>query len=745
MAKNTLFNFINTYFRELTLPDVTKIEVKQNQKGSYFYHLDLLNKPFLFINNSQRYQLINHHISVYETEKADNPTLSQYHYTAYFHDEAGKMYQLHVYFDHNDQRTMPPIFCAQDENTKTFSPVKADQLEGQFIDLAISNVEMIMRELRAQLARKISSLEDSYNALENQAAALADNLGDDPQAYIQALNKVQRKAALLTPLVRHQQYEHISRFVSELVKKMSGIKKEKAKISHDIQNSTSDSLAPSRGNNRALAHRNMLFRKPNKTEKTVSPTNYAKELQELATRFAQLGTLSRIEQTITLTDLNSRLCGLALELELESNSQPTSLAVLKNLKTLHDEVHLTGKALLNTLLKENEFGLAKNLRAFHYLLNLQHFTQALRERNHELLDFILENCDLALNNQPLTIRGILYPSAVHYCFSKDSGATPMVDCLSVLIKYGASVIVRGENGPALVHPLFSSTNHPLMPALAANRKQTIDSITFYKILIADLKRYIHERNLNEVQSLEFIQMIQFYELEIKKLLTLKELPTPLQEKILNSVDQIKEDSNDLNGFLNALQFDSEIITLGKQVDLETKEYLKKSKDRRIQQSQSITHYVDNITTLSKHIDLKAIDYETFKKHMIEYLHDCLTMIRKQSELYDVQKKLQGTHYTRGSQIPNWLKDLENTQSTLISELQTFQRKYSKLTAGKSSGLLPLYHNLQNSLTDIKNALTAMKESLSKLSLIFSSLPAVVPTESIKVERIASDDTGPVVR
>ncbi|CDZ79178.1 hypothetical protein BN59_03496 [Legionella massiliensis] len=134
---------------------------------------------------------------------------------------------------------------------------------------------------------------------------------------------------------------------------------------------------------------------------------------------------------------------------------------------------------------------------------------ALQTQNHQLLEFILIDGNININHQEVTT----FSSAVHCCLD----FAGMANCLSVLIKHGASVFGRDEQGLPIAHIIL--TNHPLLKQVfRAHRAKTIDSLAFYKKLLFSLKLYLAENTLiPEASYKEITEAIKRYQASIDAL------------------------------------------------------------------------------------------------------------------------------------------------------------------------------------------------------------------------------------
>ena len=151
MPKNSLFNFINHYVLPSTQPVIegSALILATNMQRERYYRLELDHSSNIKVDG---YRLRDHHISVYELKISE--AQGQYHYTAHFMDDDDKEYQLHVYFNANDDMTKPPVFSIKND-MGTFHPIAVDALNEQFVRLARSSCKKLTTTLRKQLTFKV--------------------------------------------------------------------------------------------------------------------------------------------------------------------------------------------------------------------------------------------------------------------------------------------------------------------------------------------------------------------------------------------------------------------------------------------------------------------------------------------------------------------------------------------------------------------------------------------------------------
>jgi hypothetical protein len=674
MAQNVLFNFIKLYIITTKTTSISHYPTEDtNKEGTHYYRYNLQkNKQILLSDDGHSYRLKKHHLSVYETEIDKNPTLSQYHYTAYFSDENGEDYQLHVHFNERDLLTNAPVFSKGNDKTSGFALIPNEELNEAFINLATSSIEPIISELRKQVTEQIQKLEASYRSLEENACNLADKIEDNHKQYELALDKIIKTLDQLIPLTKHNHYEQIKNFLNILKKNIARQPLQpKAKPTAKTQKESATT------NNKAsfpASELSAFAAPPKSSQRQKNTLDIDKELDKLSTTFSSLPTAESNRQPDILGELNAEINTLSLILE---ESDATSLSSVKRLKKLHGEIHKAGEELLRNLLKKGEFTLAEKLPAFHYLLTTQYLIQALRSRNHELLDFLLSKGNFAINNQPLTINANLYSSAVYYCYKQNCKNKPMVDCLSVLLKHNASILVKEENGLPIAHIILSTPNHPLQSALTANQEKKLNSVSLYKSLIADLQLYLSQKQLEESQRLDIEIAILGYKDKVQNLLALSVLATPagrvLEEKS-DSVGKKHGEATFGKDNLEKLKKDPHVCQMISIFNTTRKEFMQKlPKSQQSMLLSKSTSCFENIDKFLDTVSIKITDYEIAKKMIIQYIMDMIAMNEKQSRLFELKKQLQQPEYNgkRTKVKKESLKEYED----LVNEIKKIMGKY----------------------------------------------------------------------
>lgn len=511
MSKNRLFNFIQYQINKSPeSPIYLDFKLAKNLSKKRYYRLDLPRKTDR--ESIIGYELITHHLSIFETEARTNPFLSQYHYTAFFKNQEGNHFKLHVYFDSHDEIAMKPVFLIE-ETLKRYKPFPSDELNHYFIDLAKENIVPLLKIFRLAQTEVIERLENRYYELEKEAEALFETEGFHSDIYFLKLDEICTALSQLIPLTDNNKYLKIHCFVSKL--KERGRNLDKSTLMEDIvveqplkkiiitekeeffvplpSHSSSEKNQPSPKEKEALSFetqlQNLIFQ--------------SKKIKVKETKDSHLSFLiSHI-----LTEINALSCLI---------DENTPMTAIQQLKNLHQEIQEQGQKIFPRILINGELEAAAQLVSFHDLIEQKHLNFALQMRNIRLLEFILTYGHINLS-QPVKVQHIIYPSAVTYCFDSDSPSNPMKDCLSVLIKHGASLCVPSKSGLPVAYFILNSACHPLRSALAENLSKTFNSIEFYKALEGALLKSIEEKSLHKSEQRSVSFALQEYRNRIELL------------------------------------------------------------------------------------------------------------------------------------------------------------------------------------------------------------------------------------
>lgn len=733
MPNNTLFHFIKTNTPSLAslLGRGVRIVPDTNKDGHHYLRFDLVPVgPFALGDGEHRYTLQAHHISVYEMEHSSTPELSQYHYTAYFQDTDGSRYQLHVYFNDQDEIVIQPAFSKIDGAGDCVS-VAAQSMHEQFIDLAIRTVKPVIGLARQQLGITVAGLLLHCRTLEEEAYKLSASIAEHPEVYGAKLEELCLALQNLIPLSRHDHYQKKEQFIQQMI---VALKRPIATV-HTASGAATEEREASPAAGAVVPSREAVLDAP--------PLILLDErIETLVTRFSELNDRDELIYANALSAILNEIYELSVLLTEEHNA--ASPLALNKLQKLHSDVCSVGEKLFARLLLREEFALLEKLPAFYYLLTDKYLTYALQTRKHQLLDFILTHGDFVLNDHPLIIKGKTYPSAVHYCFGEDSESTPMCDCLSVLMKHNASIIVPNQRGLPIAHLILSTIDHPLKRAFISPevKSKTLYSVSFYERLIAELTRYLAKPSLDVTERLVIEREINIYKNELLILKSSHE-----GGRLRKAVSDLSENPY-IKLYIDHLKRDPEFIRLNEMLKLYRNTLFRKltHKEKMVIENKSadLMHDVD---AYLQHLDLGFCSYNDIKHSSLNYLRDAIEVFKKRDRLVDVQRELKKPRYGHVSKA---VRALVEEEQELIRTINILARKYIPPTPDEEDTFF----------ADIRGLLDGMKEMARRIKEALAAFEASEPeTETPDVSRSAlqrlsmftppaagdNEDTGPVVK
>ncbi|MFW2571706.1 hypothetical protein [Legionella sp. 29fVS95] len=734
MAKNVLFNFVDFYLAasEAPLPNCQSVKLDSTKEERLYYRFELEHTHPVVLQDGE-YLLLDHHVSVYQTENQANPFLSQYHYTAYFKGRDGTRYQLHVYYNDQNDMTVKPVFSIQNETDGSFTPLESEQLQEDFINLARAYAKPLIKNIRKQLTDTVKALETQYSEWDREASLLATSIAHNHENYLATLREGAEIAKRLARLVKHDHYQNVYRYTQRMITAVT----ERYKLLETATETHSSSLVVGEKTSKeTVSHSGEV--KPSTPSKQgnakkervkVKPSPFDKKVQRIATEFNKLAKESDEIYATQLADLLARINELSLT--LEDSETLVSLNSLTKLKNIQQQVQNEGQKLFARLVIKGEFKVAEQMPSFYYLLE-NYLEMALLTRNHRLLDFILQHGDVNINNQEVTVKGIVYPSAVHYCLSCDIRENPIADCLSVLIRHGASLFGSDESGLPIAHTILSTENHPLKKALTANRDKTIESIAFYKQLISTLKRYLAEHPSSSTDA-SIEKAIEYYQTNIERLRRVV-LPTNSGERRLKSQLDAFTDKHDTD-VMERVRQDKDVIALQKKVQTAANAFHKKlDYKQRMAFAKAGSQNLTNIDKALEYFGVKFDNFEELKQLTMEFLQHSLVLIAKQSELAELQKKIRGFPLKSG-RAPSSYSRMLNEQRLLLDEIAEMENKYAVKDIEEIKNLdvgLQSLTTLSNQLNKITDSLKALSQLTSLISSDFNP-PSEVDEEGVQEE------------
>ena len=635
MAHNRLYRFITGEL--LTAKAVRGLEKSQflcktnkEQKNYVMYRLVGGKKVMLSAEQGWQYHLKTHHVSFYEIQVDNNTYLSQYHYTAYFVDQNNKKYQLHVYFNQKDQVATSPVFSLQDADDK--QAVSAEFSES-LVQFAIEQSVDFMAELRQQHREKLAGLENRYGELERQLVALSLDLPGNRGVYLQRLDEAIGVVELLSRYHEDKQYESLAGLFKRIKYAVESLPVDAViAAEQDAPNLGKPALPASpvamprestpmvvkqsleAWVQRAIEARDAYFA----AIKEENNSAYAEQVQ------AFLGFHQHTHQALLFSD--------------DDGYQVTVKQVQKIQQLLTENIAQAKKLLENILLK-SQFELAYTLRQFVNPVPEKWVKMALATGNAKLLDFLLTHGDVAMNT--FTVREGLSP--VLFCFTKHNEKLSKAECLAVLVKHKASVMVSAADGLPVAHHILSVANHPLQKALLDN-VDAAGKIKLYKAVLHHIDSYLIDRQLSTADKEALLIAMERYTMDMPSLAEVTSaINSRVMAKAMAAVEKVqRHDVGVPASELEAIKADKEVREKKLKLDRLTKELMSKvtpmEKRRLIQQG---GNYYEN---LDKLLDIMVVDTQNLKQQALLALENQIEITQLNLETVELQKELRKPSY-----------------------------------------------------------------------------------------------------
>lgn len=730
MAKNTLFNFLSQREDTVQLPPGHALILDTNKDNHHYYRIECpIQAKWIIKDKKKEYQLDKHHISVYENEYRDDPKLSQYHYTAEFISQTGKRYRLHVYFNAVDE--LIPNIAFEQETPSGYQLVDSNNLKNQFVILALKHTEPLIKKLRQQHLETIRTLETRYSECDEQLAKHFEFEANDTKKIIELTKEACLILKEMIPLVRSANFPkllHFHELTARALQKRSlasidTTASSQAKVNEPDNAKEKFSLKDefSLQNKVKTPSANAIYstgevrpdekESPVKQSKSAASSELELELNTLSTQFEMLTKAPIENQAKKIEALLAKTYEISLIYEHQIKVRD-----LHQLQKIRRGIQALGANLLPSLLFHNEFESAALLTSFHYLLRAEKFLNvALQTQNIKMLDFILTHSEIDINNQPVSVHKIPYPSAVHACFYGDSPSKPMSKCLSVLIKHGASLFAPDNKGLPLVYSILTGDTHSLRDALFTNRDKTIESIAFFKKLIAILKAYLAQEGISASDASSIESELHHFEFQLEALQSIQ-MNDPSSRYVMKRINHLEE--RYLQSMLGKLRKDPEVVALNQKTQKAASELLSNLNSAQLRQAKiNLANNLENLDKFLEKIDAMSLGFDVIKSEVLKSLNNNLQLIEKKSRLIEVQKELvkRPAFHNR---LSKQQRELLTEQSILLQEIKELEGK-NPLTQDLDQ--LNRFMDTLESLTQIQDSAKGMGSLLTQFSSLFSSL------------------------
>lgn len=696
--RNVLFNFISQYKSQIHLSQLAgciKISTNKDKNQTPYHCIDLtLPKNKTMIGS---YKLTAHHISIYENEDLKLPHLSQYHYTAYFEDDFGLNYSLHVYYNNKGELAKEPVLTMI-ENKKA-QIINSSDFHPQFVALSELSLNNIISSLRIQQNTIVTNLQKSYLELEAETSALSIKLDSN---YLAKLQEMIKALDELIDLTNHKHYIQIQILLKQMVEA----------VSNEIANGNLSKEAPSSQIEIEELPLKTESTPPSTTQKSEKPVaSVAKALEEIRQQFAKIMQAEETARAPLLSNLIKQLTGL----ELINNQIP--LNELQEIQKLQIAFQRAGESLFNRLILDNQLDAAKNLDAFYHLLP-HYLPMALNTANAMLLSFIIEYSELDINTYPVVAKGNHYLTAIHYCFAQPADKQPsLVDCLDILVKKGSSLLFTDEQGLPFAHHLISTRKHPLRAVYDENI-MLLSSGSFYKKMVILLEFYLNQNPSQKEKIKPFIHQYNAQKTEQK---ALSHLPKATARSLNKQILEIRkllleqpylqamlmdEDIADakikleeiFNKFCNLLN-EKEIAELGR--NIKTIISTQKTGLKTLETANNSLNLLDSSleeeekNNISTQQMKEAVTYQPSKENILSYLDKCF-------QIFEIKIKLKTNPAKNAKQM--------RAQQQLLTKIKKLEQEAASLLAPNPEQILTnLVDIMSSSMASLSQMINELRE------------------------------------
>ena len=680
---------------------------------------DHLYFDFKINQNDRRLTLTSHHLSFYEELDPENPLLSEYHYTAYFTDGTSE-YQLHVYFDKNDQIVMASQLSIKNDDLIFESINTTEEQDHLLQELAQEKSPDAIGLFRKLFKEQISRDSIEYDAQISRVQQLSAQIETNPQKY---LAEVERTITLIESFLRYRNnryYQSVLSLFKNIVLNMQDQDRKKFEVAQE--NKTQSVVVSSGVNHHLELDQAPLVARP-KQEIVLGPIlNQAKEAYGAFS--ALKSSKAAIEMLVQSINASYILVQEALGTSITPGCECTALE-LEQLRDLIEQHQQTRQKLLETCLLNNKFKEAELLSGVAnkeepllpqvMVEKLVHL--ALVTRNPKLLEFLLNHHHFPVNT--FKFNGL---SAVQFCLSNNTKEKPLHTCLSVLINNGASLMeLDPKIGLPIAHIILSTPAHSLKEAFLDNAKSTLLNQSFYKTLIRHLEKIKPSPSKQLNRTID--RAIDEYQTAIVSLSNQQSKMVLRQNEELIAVkDQLE--SNFSESLSLMLSFDSDIQRKKALLVLAQQEYLacltSKEKIASKRMTLDLLRELNQIISTQPELSLQGLKV-VFIKSLDEQIEECTLGKR----LHAVQTSLRAK-MSQGmgrKAVPKEIKQLASEERFLIRRIQELTNPRDQLM--KASGFI----NLDQKLTKFGDLLGQLKDILQESQDLLFFSPSKVHSGS----------------
>ena len=709
MPKNTLFNSLSE--EKMELPSGYEMTLDIDKNETHYYRIECpIELPYVIKTTKKKYQLKTQHVSVFQHENRENPNFSQYHYTAKFSQEE-ECYRMHVYFDASDEFTK---ITFERKTPGGYTHVDSNNLTAHFIKLTNKYTKPLINKLKAQQNERINDLKTQYKMCDELLSKYFDSDEENVEVVLQQTKDICELLKKIIPLVRSFHYPKLLRFHEASVSMQQKFIIQKAKKNSIVQDQFVS--VP----NELLRSDKVIASKDFSEEKASSDTSVATMLTNtsmevilaLRTEYETLTQLSEKDQAIKIENLLARTFEVSL-----FNEQRMNFKDLQQLQKIFKQIRGFGADLLSHLLLTSQLDSAALLPSFYSLLPIEkYFTLALQRRSSEMLDLILSQIDFDINNQAITLKEIKYLSAIHYCLEKHTLTNPMDECLSMLIKHGASLLTTNEKGLPLAYSLFAK-DKALFFKMLHMQPEKLETTDFFYKLSTLLRIYLVQENPSEAEANSIKLALKNFELRIERIKSAPRECARLIDKLFhqNAVDK----PHHLLG-----ETDPQIIELNKQYERKCKKF------NSFQRKWTLLHSASHIKEIIQDGRMTSYESSTTKEEIIAHISLKMQIMDNAIASFEKRKEIQ--HYPH---IKNHkYKQLQAEYVALMDEGKALQMQENLGPKAQQSNLPLIPLDLIQSLTRDTDPIErkSMQININGVPftvMIFPQKPSFFPTRN----------------
>lgn len=485
MKRNELYFFVSNYITKNAAS--LKVIVKQNVKSERFALIELeVQDKNIFKKNAHEWQLKAHHLSFYECIAPFNGSISTYHYTAYLLSQ-NQEYQLHVYFDQNDQQLGPAVLTALNDEHSINLLLKNEEEQQCFSIFASQQSMPVIKQLRRLYYEQLKKDIQQYDTAIREAENHSETSNEQVDLYHQHLDLAAHHLQKILSYHYNRQYCAELKLIQKMREKQaetSPLPDLQTEYQLEIKRNESASSSSSSSNNRDEPIASATDLKPN--NKTLDEV--IKQAKTELDKYHQISSEheEKMNEAIHLLNKAHEILNEGMVIDLYD---PSELKAFNQL--LRQLLNIKNKCFDSLILKYNRpqslsLLVAHTPELFSTNKIIAYCQLAIRKADAKLLKTLL-----TLFSIPINTLCINDDSLVLYCYKQGMSNEKYVDVLSVLIEHGANLF---EFDPELNLPipyvLLSKHQHPLKNVLLNTKNKTLLNPQFHKKIIQILEQNV---------------------------------------------------------------------------------------------------------------------------------------------------------------------------------------------------------------------------------------------------------------